>query len=223
MIPLQTHATTETPEGRTVELAQRGEAWYLSVDRVLFRSTETARLHEIAAIEACEPLAAKRQPRVLVEGLGLGVAARKALQVLPPRGWVTVAEVLPAMIEWQRKFFEPLVAPQPDHFRIRRRSLRECLEEQPAHFDAILLELDYPLDPFLESGTRPGHYRAPLGLLKRALRPRGQLVIHSMTKDPVLLKALQTERFRVDHRFEAPHKRSKARKPSLTFARLPAD
>ena len=223
MIPLQSLAKTTNPGGDPVELAQRGQDWFLSVNRVPIRTTEAARVEEIAVIEACEPLAGKRQPRVLIEGLGLGVAARKALQVLPPRGRVTVAEVLPAVVEWQRRFLEPIVAPQPDHFRIRSRSLLESLEEQPAHYDAVLLELDYALDPFLKSGTRPAHYRAPLGILKTALRPLGRLVIHSVTKDPALMKALQLERFHVDHRLEGPHKRSKGRKQSLTIATLPAE
>lgn len=223
MVPLTIHAHEEVDGGISVELAQRGDTWYLNADRVLVRSSDVTRIDEVAVVEACQPLAAKRQPRVLIEGLGLGAAARKALKVLPPRGRLVVAEAVPAIMAWNRQFLEPIPRPKfPEHFRVVPESLRACLEKHPAYFDAILLELDYALDPLLESGQRPSVYRAPIVQLKQALRPRGQLVIRSLDADPAMAKALRLEGFTVEGRAEAPHKRSRARRHYLTCAQLPA-
>lgn len=223
VIPLETHAKAKTPGGVSIELSQRGDEWFLTADRILVRATASTRIQEIAVIEVCQPLAAKRQPRVLIEGLGLGAAARKALQVLPPRGYVTVAEAAPAIIEWQRRFLRPLPVSNPEHFRVLPKSLRLCLETHPNYFDAVVLELDYAVDPFLESASRPAQYRPAVELLKQALRPRGRLAIHGQEKDASLIKALENHGFIVDHRLEAPHKKSKARRHHLTFAQIPPD
>ncbi len=223
MIPLQTLATEKLPgRGGSLELSRRGDSWFLSFDRVLFRSTETRRIEEVAVIGVCEPLAVKRQPRLLLEGLGLGQAARKALQVLPPRGHVTVAEPIGALADWQGKFLPPISPKKPDHFQIVPQSLQDCLEERPGSFDAVILEVDYLLEAFLESASRPKAYRASLQGLKRALRPRGRLAIHTPDRDGALMRALQGEGFLVEHRMESPHKRSKARRHHMLLATLPA-
>lgn len=222
VIPLKIHAQGKTPHGLSLELAQRGDAWYLSADRIPVRETGMARVEEVAVIAVCQPLAVKRQPRVLLEGFGLGTAARKAIQVLPPRGFVTVAEGCEDMVVWQRRHLPPVEAPKPDHFRVLRQSLRECVRTNPASFDGIVLELDYVIDPFLETGSRPAHYVEGLQMLRGALRERGSLAIHSREKDIQLMKALEAEGFVVEHRLEAPHKRSKARRHHLVLASLPA-
>ncbi|MFT4641893.1 MAG: spermidine synthase [Verrucomicrobiales bacterium] len=223
LIPLQSLAQAITTFGRCVELSQRGEIQYLNVDRYPVRSSETSRIQEIGVIQICEPLGMKRQPRLLLEGIGLGAATRMALQILLPRGRVMVAESVPEIIEWQRTYLEPLpkVNP-PEHLRILPMSLSQCLQAHPESFDGIALELDYAIDPFLESSAKIADYFYPLTLLKQALREKGQVAIHSEAKDVPLIKALEEEGFVVEHRIEAPHKRSKSCRHHITFAQLSA-
>ena len=207
--------------GRCVDLSQRGELQFLNVDRFPIRSSDTARVQEITVVQICESLAVKRQPRILLEGIGLGTAMGKAVQMLEPRGRVVVAEAIPTIIEWQRTLMKPVPIPkEPEVLRILQQPLAQSLQESPETFDGIILELDYAIDPFLESSAKPSHYLMPLALLKQALRERGQLAIHSEAKDVSLIKALEHAGFVVEHRMEAPHKRSKARKHHITFARL---
>src|SRR5258705_9673913 len=99
--PWQTIASVPTPEG-ALELRRRGDegasADYLIVvgGRVLMTSSARRSEEELAerAIRAIATRAAKA-PRVLIGGLGIGFTLRAALDVLPPEGRVTVAELNP--------------------------------------------------------------------------------------------------------------------------------
>ena len=42
------------------------------------------------------------RPRVLIGGLGMGFTLRAALDVLPAEALVVVAELVPAVVEWNR-------------------------------------------------------------------------------------------------------------------------
>src|SRR5687768_5329806 len=70
----------------------------------------SSRLH--ASEEALETLGCTQaqgltRPRVLVGGLGMGFTLRAVLDVLSSAAVVTVAELVPAVIQWNR---EPLAA-----------------------------------------------------------------------------------------------------------------
>jgi len=207
--------------GRNIELSQRGDSFHIVVDRFPIRSTEMARIEEVAVIRTCEPLAVKRQPRLLLEGLGLGIAVAKAEQVMAPRAKITVAEAVSEIVSWHGTFL-PLLpsSTQPDHFRVSRESLATTLAANPETYDAIVLELDYAIDPFLISSRRVDDYLPAIAQLLMSLRPRGKVAIHSTKEAPPLSKALEISGFEVEHRLEAPHKRSKARH-HLTIGSLP--
>lgn len=220
MIPLQRLAHV-LHSGKTVELWQRGDSLYLVVDRFPIRSTETARIEEVAVILTCEPLAVKRQPRLLLEGLGLGNSVAKAHQVMAPRAKITVAEPVADIVRWHETFLPALPkSAQPEHFKVCQQSLAATLEANPDTYDAIVVELDYAVDPFLVSSKRVDDYLPTVSQLQMSLRARGKVAIHSPRKDPALSKALEISGFDVEHRLEAPHKRSKARH-HLTIGALP--
>ena len=207
--------------GRCIELSQRGDSLYLIVDRFPIRSTETARIEEVAVILTCEPLAVKRQPRLLLEGLGLGSAVAKAEQVMAPRARITVAEPVAEIVSWHGTLLPPLPkSAQPEHFKVCQQSLAETLEANPDTYDSIVIELDYAIDPFLTSSKRVDDYLQGVSQLKTSLRARGKVAIHSERMDVHLSKALEISGFAVEHRLEAPHKRSKARH-HLTIGSLP--
>ena len=51
---------------------------------------------------ACGALNGSAAPRVLIGGLGMGFTLRSALDLLPARSTVVVAEVFPAVVAWNR-------------------------------------------------------------------------------------------------------------------------
>ena len=66
----------------------------------------TSRAHD--SEEALASIAMKfvkktRKPRILVGGLGMGYTTRAALDSTPRPGEVVVAELLPAVVRWNRE------------------------------------------------------------------------------------------------------------------------
>lgn len=99
-LPWQIIAQQETSEGM-LELRQRGEKDFLITiaDRILMNSH--ANRSEIALAEmACQAIAAKKKPKVLIGGLGMGYTLAAALANLPPQARVVVAELNPVVVSW---------------------------------------------------------------------------------------------------------------------------
>ncbi len=98
--PQQVVDRLETPDG-LLELRQRGERDFMILidSRVLMTSYITS--SELFLAETgCERISTRPNPRILIGGLGLGFTLRAALDALPRRAEVTVAELNPRIIEW---------------------------------------------------------------------------------------------------------------------------
>jgi spermidine synthase len=94
--------SVDTHEG-LLDLRQRGEAdFIITIDnRVLMNSSANLSERVLAEL-ACEPLKNKKNPRVLVGGLGMGFTLKAALDSLPADAEVVVAELNPIMVKWCR-------------------------------------------------------------------------------------------------------------------------
>ena len=142
---------------------------------------------------ALRDLPATGCPRVLIGGLGLGYTLRSALAMLPRRAEVTVAELLPAVIEWNRSFIPASGKALGDsRVRIRAQDVTAVLSEASAgSFDAILLDID--------DGPSAVCFRSNLGLydrdglmrLKRCLTDGGVLAVWSAQSDPSFAKLMR--------------------------------
>src|SRR5258708_40374779 len=63
---------------------------------------------EALATFACARIRGHEEPRVLIGGLGMGFTLRATLDLLPPDGSVVVAELVPAVVEWNSGPLGPL-------------------------------------------------------------------------------------------------------------------
>src|SRR3954471_21717020 len=83
-------------------------------------------------------------PSVLVGGLGMGFTLRATLDVLPPAATVVVAELVPAVVEWNRGPLGPLAEhPLKDRrVRIEIGDVADTVRASRHRFDAILLDVD---------------------------------------------------------------------------------
>ena len=137
---------------------------------------------------------------MLIGGLGMGYSLRSALTALGPDAKVVVAELVPAVVRWNREHFGHLA----DHpLRDRRVVVREddvgaVMAEQRAAFDAILLDVDNGPNGLtrLENDALYGD----AGLLRAmaALRPKGVLGVWSAGADRGFVKRLRKAGFDVD-------------------------
>jgi hypothetical protein len=85
-----------------------------------------------------------RAPRVLISGLGFGFTLKAALAVLPAGARVVHAEILEAVIAWNREPALRLSADAMSDARVtvRQQDVGELIRESRATFDAIILDVD---------------------------------------------------------------------------------
>src|ERR687890_2095864 len=101
---------TSAPDGTDIRLTRRDDEYVILANG---RPLMSSRLHgseEALATLGCAAARRLTRPRVLVGGLGMGFTLRAVLDVLPSEAVVTVAELVPAVIQWNRTFLGAIAA-----------------------------------------------------------------------------------------------------------------
>lgn len=211
-----------TPDGRSLTLHHRDGDFYIYLDGEELMSTRATGSEEMLAELGCRELAAADRPRVLIGGLGLGYTLRAALDLLPARAQVTVAEILPAVVDWNRSLLSSVHQQSLVDARVEIRTGDVwALLDGNGSFDAILLDVDNgPSAWCLESNDRL-YSRPGLQQIHRSLASGGVLAIWSAYADDTFVKRLkksgfsvQVERARARGRKGARHTIFLARKRS---------
>src|SRR6185437_12079868 len=101
MKPWLTLETARTSEGAELRLQQRGDEFAIRAGGQVLMSSRSHGSEEALAGAALS--GRKPSPKdVLVGGLGMGFTLRAALDKLGPDARVTVAELVPALVVWNR-------------------------------------------------------------------------------------------------------------------------
>ena len=184
------------PGGGELVLHQRGEEFAIRVNgRELMSSRQHGSEEKLAEV-TCEGLPGPR-PRVLVGGLGLGFTVRAALERLPPGAEVVVAELVPAVVEWNQGVLGPLAGrPLEDpRVKVEARDVAELLREARGHYDGVLLDVDNGPEALTQEPNRWLYGERGLSSLRQALKPRGVVGVWSASSDAAFAQRLQRSGF----------------------------
>ncbi|MFC1817058.1 spermidine synthase [Thermodesulfobacteriota bacterium] len=189
-----------------LDLRQRGETDFLiTIDsRVLMNSS--ANTSEIVLAElACEFLKNKKNPRVLVGGLGMGFTLKAAIDNLPADAEVVVAELNPIMVKWCRGPLAHLTGGAVDDPRVKvviddvAAVIRYAVMKGKGNrFDAIILDL---YEGPYEGDRGRGEYLygdMALELSSSALKAGGVFAVWSEDPDKAFEKRLKAAGFCVN-------------------------
>jgi spermidine synthase len=118
---------------------------------------------------------------VLIGGLGMGYTLRATLDLLPEDGTAIVAELVPAIVEWNRGVLAPLAGRPLDDSRVRIEmgDVATIIRATAARFDAILLDVDNGPNAFTSPVNSRLYSDAGLAAIALALRPGGVLAVWS--------------------------------------------
>lgn len=209
-----------TPDGGELTLHRHGDDFHLAVDGDELMSSRAHGSEEELAELCLAPLRDRPAPRVLVGGLGMGYTLRAALDALAacrdrrvpvPRPEVVVAEIFPAVVEWNRGPLAHLAGRPLDDPRARvyLGDLADLLTGEPPDgppWDAILLDLDTGPGTVTLERNRALYGLAGLARLHAALTPGGTLGVWSAHPEPAFLRRLR------EAGFDARTHRTRARK-----------
>jgi spermidine synthase len=183
----------QTPDGLELVLSQRGDEFRINADKFELMSSRLHGSEEELARLACAPLASTPAPRVLIGGLGLGYTLRAALDALPDSAKVVVAEIVPAVIEWNRTLLGHLAGRPLDDRRVQiePRDVGAVLRTTVSRFDAILLDVDNSPHALTCKTNHILYQDAGIAAAKQVLRPAGVLAVWSAVPDPAFERRLR--------------------------------
>jgi spermidine synthase len=111
----------------------------------------------------------------------MGYTLRQTLDMLGSNATVTVSELLPAVVEWNREFLGELNNQPLDDKRteVVTGDIYQLLTQSKDKFDAILLDIDNGPSAIVDSGNQRLYTPAGIQTCRRALRKNGCLAIWS--------------------------------------------
>jgi len=162
-----------------MRLYKRGDEYSIRVANYELMNSRAHGSEEALAELAFDKLGAKRKLRVLIGGLGMGYTLAAVLRGLVHGGEAVVAELVPAVVAWNRGPLSSLAGnPLRDkRARVYRGDVTQAILDEKVGFDAILLDVDNGPEA-LTLDTNHRLYGLPgLRAAHAALRPGGVLAI----------------------------------------------
>ena len=196
MKPLHKLAVAIIPNnGGELTLFRREEEFSIRLSGVrgeLMNSRMYNSEQELAKL-GCAHLHNKDHVQVLVGGLGMGYTLAAALACVTENSQVTVAELIPEVVEWnQGPLGDCAGNPLADQrCQVRLGDIAELIKMQQPDFDAILLDVDNGPEGITHSNNNWLYSTAGLDALYNSLRLDGMLAVWSAGADslfPIQLK-----------------------------------
>jgi len=187
--------------GGELSLHQRGDEFSIRIKG--HGELMNSRIHgsEDALAElTCARLVGCDKPRLLIGGLGMGFTLAAALQDAGKQSQVVVAELVPAVVEWNRGPLgehagHPLRDPR---VKVCEEDVADILMNEQQAYDAILLDVDNGPEGLTRKENDRLYSINGLNKAYAALRPQGVLAVWSAGPDKKFLQRLRKVGFEVE-------------------------
>jgi spermidine synthase len=221
MVPWEFLESAPVPgTGSELCLYRRGEEFSIRVgNRELMNSRAHASEEALAEL-VCARVAGRPRPRMLIGGLGMGFTLAAALRRLGRDGSIVVAELVPAVVAWNRGPLGLLAGHPLLDARVTVREVDVALILRVARqaFDAILLDVDNGPEGLARKENDWLYARPGLEAAQAALRPAGVLGVWSSGPHPVFVQRLRRAGFTVDEVRAPAHDSRKGRRHTIWLA-----
>jgi len=196
---LEVLGQTVTADGTVLKLARRDNEYIIFANGKSLMSSRMHGSEEALATLACHRVRSLQHPCVLIGGLGMGFTLRATLDLLPPDAMVVVAEMVPAVVEWNRGPLGPLAGhPLEDkRVRIEMGDVAVTLRSGHGKFDAVLLDVDNGPTAFTASDNAWLYDDRGIAAARTALKMDGVLAVWSARDDRKFEKRLRYGKFAV--------------------------
>ena len=200
MKPLELLGQALSRDGTVLKLIRRGDEYIILANGKSLMSSLMHGSGEALATFACRKARTLEQPSVLIGGLGMGFTLRATLDLLPRDAMVVVAELVPAVVEWNRGALRSL-AGQPlkdPRVRVEIDDVAVTLSSRPGQFDAVLLDVDNGPTAFTASSNAGLYDDRGIAAAFAALKMDGVLAVWSAREDRKFEQRLSHGRFAVE-------------------------
>jgi spermidine synthase len=187
--------------GGELQLYQRNDEFSVKiVGRGELMNSRAHGSEDALAEYSCDRLVDCAKPQLLIGGLGMGFTLAAALKSLGNQAHVVVAELVPAVVAWNRGPLgdcagHPLRDPR---VTVSKMDVARMLMAGEQTYDAILLDVDNGPEGLTRKENDWLYSIDGLNEAYAALRPRGVLAVWSAGPDKNFLQRLQKVGFEVD-------------------------
>ena len=199
MKPFELLGQTLSPDGTAMKLIRRCDEYLILADGAVLMSSRMHGSEDALAKFACQRVRTLKQPSVLIGGLGMGFTLRATLDILSPDATVIVAELVPAVVEWNRGPLGPLAGhPLKDkRVRVETGDVAVTLSSHLGQFDAVLLDVDNGPTAFTASNNAGLYDNRGIAAARGALKIEGVLAVWAAQDDGKFEQCLRHGRFDV--------------------------
>lgn len=192
--------TAAVPGGKgTLRLMRRGSEFSIMAGSTSLMNSRMSGSEEALASLSWERIKNKKQPHMLIGGLGMGFTLRAAQAILPADARITVAELVPAVVAWARG---PMAEVYDDSLGDPRLTITEAdvgsLLNVANGYDAILLDVDNGPEGLTRDANDTLYTSRGLRRAYTSLTPVGVLAVWSSHQSDPFTKRLAGAGFAVE-------------------------
>jgi len=200
MTPREYLGSAAVPGGQELKLYRRGGDFMIVLDRNELMSSRMSGSEKQLALMTIERLTGRAAPHLLIGGYGMGFTLRAALGALDATARLTVAELVPEIIQWARGPMAELAAGCLDDPRVTLvlDDVVNVIAAGRGSYDAILLDVDNGPDGLTAAANDRLYNGHGLDTARAALTPGGILAIWSAGSDDAFTRRLRGAGFAVD-------------------------
>lgn len=200
---LQIGRTPIPGSAESLILSRRGDEFSIQISGYV-SELMNSRMHfseDLLAEWGCQHLRGQ-DASVLIGGLGMGFTLAAALATLGPAAAVTVAELVPGVVEWNQGPLgecagNPLADPRS---RVHVGDVGALIRSSQGAYDAILLDVDNGPDAMTHPENEQLYSLAGLAATKAALKAGGVLAIWSAEKNTRFTRRLRETGYSVEEK-----------------------
>lgn len=201
MKPWELLDTTTVPgDGSDMRLYRRDHEYSIKAGHHELMNSRVHGSEDALAELACKRVSNRFQPRVMIGGLGMGYTLAAALKSLGAEAEVTVAELVPAVVTWNRGELGALAGQPLNDPRVivYEGDVGKLIRSRQNHYDAIMLDVDNGPEGLTRKENDSLYSPGGLDAAKAALKPGGILGVWSITPDQSFTKKMQRAGFTVE-------------------------
>ena len=201
MIPWEEIERAKVPDGEEeVILRKRGTEFSIRVAATELMNSRSHGSEDALAELTCSRISRKRGRKILIGGLGMGYTLAAALQHSGDDSLITVAELIPAVIRWNREHLGHLAGnPLADgRVFVRQEDVAKTIAREKSIWDAIILDVDNGPDGLTRKVNDRLYGLSGLQNAFLALRTGGVLSIWSSGTDEQFTSRLKQCRFQTE-------------------------